>query len=233
MSEELAAAVGAVDRLLGHRVLRRHSAQVSGESAVRGGWASAALEGAVTPLAELPAVAVAEPVLAGALRATGAVGGLADTWGRAPWQVLARLHTLAAAGSVALDRLGRPVADPAIAGRLEALARLVVGATGQPAILLAAVVHGELQSLQPFGSRDGIVARAAARITMVSRGLDPKSVSVPEIGHLELQDEYAPALAAYQSATPDGVAAWLRHCCQAVALGAREGLAICDAVQRG
>ena len=57
------AARSAVDRLLGHRVLRRESAGVSTESALRGARASAALEGADVPLAELRAGRVDDPVV--------------------------------------------------------------------------------------------------------------------------------------------------------------------------
>jgi hypothetical protein len=111
--------------------------------------------------------------------------------------------------------------------RLAALAELVAGGTRAPAVIVAAVVHGELLTLAPFGSADGLVARAAARLTLISRGLDRKAVSVPEVGHLARQPEYVGAANAYATGTPDGVRAWLRHCCAAVTLGAEEGLAIC------
>jgi len=67
---------------------------------------------------------------------------------------------------------------------------LVGAVSGMNAEGLAAVVHGELATLAPFGSADGIVARAAARLTLVTRGVDPKSVSVPEVGHYELAEDY-------------------------------------------
>ena len=38
---------------------------------------------------------------------------------------------------------------------------------------------------------DGLVARAAGRLTGVARGLDPKAVSAPEVGFAELDAEYA------------------------------------------
>jgi hypothetical protein len=67
---------------------------------------------------------------------------------------------------------------------------------------------------------------------MVTRGVDPKSVSVPEVGHLERAGDYQAGLAGYRTGEPDGVAAWLRHCATAVELGAQEGLAVCEAVLR-
>jgi hypothetical protein len=33
---------------------------------------------------------------------------------------------------------------------------------------------------------------------------------------------------AYATGTPDGVRAWLRHCCAATELGAEEGVRICE-----
>ena len=91
------AARSAVDRLLRHKVLRRESAGVSTESALRGARASAALEGVDVPLADLRAGTVDDPVVQGSLRVSAALGGMVETWPRAPGQVLARLHVLAAA----------------------------------------------------------------------------------------------------------------------------------------
>jgi hypothetical protein len=236
------AARAAIDRLLAHRVLRRLSGAVSAESALRGARASAALEGVDVPLADLRAGAATDAVVQGALRVSAGLGDLAGTWERAPLQVMARLHTLAAAGiGVPVERLGRPTGDPRMSARLDALASLVartagaadVAGTRVPAVVVAAVVHGELRALAPFGAADGIVARGCARLTLITRGLDPKAVGVPEVGHLALRAEYDAALAAYRSGAADGVAAWLRHCCRAVELGAQEGLAICEAVRRG
>ncbi|MGH8971409.1 MAG: oxidoreductase, partial [Actinomycetes bacterium] len=78
------------------------------------------------------------------------------------------------------------------------------------------------------------VARAAARLVLVTRGLDPGAVSVPEVGHVELgPSAYAEALAAYAAGGPDGISTWVGHCARAVVLGAREGVAVCEAIQRG
>ena len=59
--------------------------------------------------------------------------------------------------------------------------------------MLVAVVHGELLALAPFGSADGVVARAAARLAAVGSGLDPKGLAVPEVGHLRRAAEYRDA----------------------------------------
>jgi hypothetical protein len=226
------AARGGIDRLLGHRVLRRESAGVSTESALRGARASAALAGVEVPLADLRSGAVEDPMVQGALRVLAALGSMVETWPRAPGQVLARLHVLAAADLPGRGELGRPArhAGP----RLSGLFSLVTGATSVPAVLVAALVHGELAALAPFGSADGVVARAAGRLTGITRGLDPKAVSVPEVGFAELgREAYEAALAGYRSGEPDGVATWLVHCCRATEHGALEGLAICESLLRG
>ena len=232
VSDGLAAAREAVDRLLSHRVLRGQSAAVSSESALRGARASAALDGSEVTLAELRAGEVHDPLALGALRVSAGLGGLIPVWDRAPLQAIARLHVLAAAGAVPDEQLGRP-ATAADTSRLTGLARLVAENRATPGLLLSAVVHGELATLAPFGRLDGLVARGAARLTMITRGVDPKAVSVPEVGHLERAGDYRAALLAYSTGEESGVAHWLRHCATAVQLGAREGLAICEAVLRG
>jgi hypothetical protein len=226
------AARAGIDRLLRHKVLRRESAGVSSESALRGARASAALEGVDVPLAELRAGDVDDPVVQGALRVSAGLGSMVETWPRAPGQVLARLHVLAAADLVDRADLGRPA--PHAGARLAGLFALVTGTTTAPAVLVAALVHGELAALAPFGTADGVVARAAARLTGIARGLDPKAVSVPEVGFAELgREAYAAALAGYASGTPAGVAGWLVHCCRATEHGALEGLAVCESLLRG
>jgi hypothetical protein len=232
VSEGVAASRAAVDALLGNRALRQRSADVSAESALRGAWASAVLSGAEVELADVRSGAAAsDPVVQGALRAQAALAGLADTWTRAPRQALARLHALAAADLVE-DRslLGRPA--PQAAARLDTLADVLV-ATSVPAVVVAAVVHGELLALDAFAPASGVVARAAVRLTLIERGIDPKSLVVIEAGHRELADEYAAALEAYRGGTSEGIARWLRHCADAVVGGARESVAIGQALARG
>lgn len=240
----------AVDQLRAHRVLRRHSSAVSVEAALRGAHASARLEGAETELAEIRAGTVTDPRVLGALRLSGELGQLATTWSTAPQQALARLHALAAADAVPAAELGRPrvddgpaVADPHGLGapppaaemtqRLTALGALLTARTSAPALVLAAIVHGELQALRPFTWGSGLVARAAERLTLVERGLDPKSLAPVELGHARLPEGYARALRDYVTGTPEGVSAWVRHCADAVRHGARDSLATCEALRRG
>ena len=221
----------AVDALLGNRVLRRRSADVSAESALHGAWASAWLAGHEHPLEDVRSGAAAQdPVVQGALRAQSAIGSLSDTWTRAPRQALARLHALAAADLMAAEELGRP--RPGTAERLDTLAH-VLAETQAPAVVVAAIVHGELLGLDAFVPVSGVVARAAARLTLVERGLDPKSLVVVEAGHRELRADYDAALAAYRAGTPDGIATWIAHCADALVAGALETTAICEAILRG
>jgi hypothetical protein len=224
--DSVVAARTAVDALLTHRVLRRRSADVSAESALRGAWASASLSGVHVALADVRSgAALDDPLMQGAMRAQSAIGPLAETWTRAPRQALARMHTLAAADLLEADALGRPTGDTR---RLDLLVD-VLGAASAPALVVAAVVHGELLALDMFAPVSGIVARVAERLTLVERGLDPKSLVVVEVGHRELRAEYDAALRAYA----DGdVSRWLRHNADAVIIGAREATAICEAMSR-
>lgn len=221
----------AVDALLGNRVLRRRSADVSSESVLRGAWASAWLSGHEVDLADVrTGQAATDPVVQGALRVQSAIGTLADTWTRAPRQALARLHALAAADLIEADGLGRP--RPGSAERLDVLAG-VLAATSAPAVVVAGIVHGELLGLDAFPPVSGVVARAAVRLTLVERGLDPKSLVVVEAGHRELRAAYDEAIEGYRSGTPEGIATWLAHCADALVAGARESVAICEALTRG
>ncbi len=274
----------AVDGLLGHRVLRRRSAEVTAESALRGARASADLEGAGMELERLrgqlmngQAVTVAsrDPRLsqlaANAVRLHADLGSVLPSFRSAPRQALARLHVLAAGDlGVDPDHLGRPrtrAADPVddplelgpapdpleASARLDGLARLLLAPTTAPAVVVAAVVHGELVALRPFGTADGLVARAAARMVLLDRGLDPKAVSAPEVGFAEqdaaarrgrhghgpsTDDDGAPlrtydeAVRDYVAGGPAGVARWVVTCARAVSLGAREGVAVCEAILR-
>ena len=253
----------AVDKLLGQRLLMRRSSEVSAESALRGAVAAARLQAGEVArwtledarsalrsgrLLEDPSAAGA--VLAGGVRVYADLGPLLATWRRAPRQALARLHALAAAGLVGAPALGRPrgagqaPADLAwlgpapgadeVAARLDGLAAVLTSPTAAPATVVAAVVHGELLAVRPFADGNALVALAAQRLVLVSRGLDPKAVSVPEVGHVDEGEEaYAGAARGYAAGGMDGVAAWVAHCARSVELGAREGLAICEAVSRG
>ncbi|MGV9941249.1 oxidoreductase [Streptomyces sp. NPDC003401] len=243
----------AVDRVYGHRVMRRRSTAITSEAALRGSRGSAALSGADWALEEVRrrsdfGADDEARVVGAALRLTAEAGQLLSIWRQSPLRVLARLHLVAAATDG--DEVGRPrqpgeaVAEPLVelslpgadevSGRLEGLSELIIAGSSAPALVTAAVVHGELLALRPFASHNGLVARAAERIVLIGSGLDPKSVCPAEVGHAELgRAAYLAALDGYVSGTPEGMAAWIAHCGRAVELGARESTAVCEALQRG
>jgi hypothetical protein len=223
----LEAARDRVDAALRHRALRRHGGRVAAEAALRGAVASAALEGHRYGLDDVRAGTITDPVVQGALRVAEGTGSLVDLWPRAPRQVLARLHVLAARGVVPAGELGRPRSG---VERIDALADLVAGNAAAPPLLLAAIVHAELVTARPFAGPAGIVARAAARLTLLGRGLDPRGLVPVDAGHQAREPEYVGAAGAYAAGTPDGVRSWLRHYAAAVEAAAVEVAAIGDEV---
>lgn len=217
----MAAARDGIDALLRDRGLRRTTPDLTAESLLRGAWASAALEGSTATLEELRA-GCPDPVATAAVRLATDLLGVSPTLTRAPLQALARLHTLAARGSVPDAELGRP-AGPVAAARLQALARLLADGSTAPALVTAAVVHAELRTAASFTTHSGLVARAAERLVLVVRGVDPTSLTVPEAGHLASGERYEEALAAYAGGSPAGVRAWLLHAAWAYTVGAGAG----------
>ena len=170
-------------------------------------------------------------------------------------QLLARLHAAATArpagpsgpthrGDGQTPQVGRPRGDapahdltglgPAPSGR-EVAARLdlltdLVGRSRAPTLILAAVVHGELLALRPFAVGSGIVARAASRLLVAERGLDPTGAVVADVAWLGSVNVYLGAAAGFAAGTPAGVAGWLVGCADAVRVGADEGRSIADVV---
>ncbi|MET8881220.1 oxidoreductase [Streptomyces rubiginosohelvolus] len=245
----------AVDRVYGHRVMRRRSNEVTAEAALRGSRGSAALAGADWNLEEVRrrtdfSGEDEARTVGAALRLTAEAGQLLSVWRQSPLRVLARLHLVAAGGATPDDAVGRPrlageaVDEPLIeaplpgagevAGRLEGLSRLIIAGASAPALITAAVVHGELLALRPFGSHNGLVARTAERIVLIGSGLDPKSICPAEVGHAEQgRAAYVAAFEGYTAGTPEGMAAWIAHCGRSIELGVRESTAVCEALQRG
>ncbi|NJP50459.1 oxidoreductase [Streptomyces sp. SBST2-5] len=243
----------AVDRVYGHRVMRRRSNEITSEAALRGARGSAALAGADWALEEVRRRTDFSGdgearTMGAALRLTAEAGQLLSIWRQSPLRVLARLHLVAAADKA--EQVGRPrkegepVDEPLLTldlpgaaemhGRLDGLAEVIIAGGSAPALVTASIVHGELLALRPFVSHNGLVARAAERVVLVGSGLDPKSVCPAEVGYAELgREAYLAALEGYVSGTPEGVAAWIAHCGRAVELGARESTAVCEALQRG
>ncbi|GAA1953577.1 hypothetical protein GCM10009798_10930 [Nocardioides panacihumi] len=218
VSSAYAATRDGIDVMLRDRGLRRTSPETTAESLLRGAHASAVLEGSGATLDEVRSSG-GDAVARDAVRLSTELLGLVPVLQRAPLQALARIHAVAAAGSVGADELGRP-RSPEAAERLRGLADLLTMQTSAPALVVAAIAHADLATAAPFASHNGIVARAAERLVLVARGVDEKSLVVPEAGHLALRAEYESNLRGYASGSRAGVHAWLLYGAEAFAAGA-------------
>jgi len=225
--EEAREALGRAHR---HRTNLRGWPATAAEASLRAARASSVLDGGSLQLSDS---GEPDPVLAGALRVSevleGGATSLVGVWQRAPLQAIARLHALAAADLTDDEHLGRPRSDADVGRRLELLADIVTGGTRVPAPVLAAVVHGELLTLAPFGTADGVVARGVSRLVTIASGLDPHGLGVPEVYWMRQSGDYRAAARGFASGTPDGLAAWLVLTCRALHAGAREALSIAQA----
>lgn len=208
-----------IDVMLRDRGLRRTSPELTAEALLRGAWASAVLEGSASSLDEVRA-GTGDDIAQAAVRVSTQVLSLVPTVKQSPLQAFARLHALAGAGSVPDDELGRPRSPEAAAG-LRLLSTRLLEPTAAPAMLVAAIVHADIATSTPFASHNGIVARAAERLVLVARGVDEKSLLVPEEGHRVFREQYDSNLRAYASAGgSSGVQAWLLYAAEAYAKGA-------------
>jgi Fic family protein len=255
VAEASDAAREACTRLRFEEALRRRMPEAAAESRVRGARASAALDGAEVPVDRVRALVAGgsdpvDVVVRGAVQATAESEHVVGLVLSAPWQALARLHVAAMAGVLEPLHVGRPRAVGEVArelvevgpppedvsGRLAGLVAIcgAAGSPGVPGLVVAALVHAEVATLRPFVRGNGVVARAAERAVLQATGLDPTGVAVPEVGHLRGGlAPYVGALTAYASGSPEGVGLWLRHCGDAVVVGAEEGMRICAAVRVG
>lgn len=219
----------ALGRAHRHRTNLRGWPKTAAEAAVRAARASSVLDGGPLQFSDDSSNdGDRDPILAGALRVAesleGGEGALVGVWRRAPLQAIARLHALAAADLVGDDALGRP--RDGTGRRLELLAELATGGTRVPATVLAAVAHGELLTLAPFGVADGVVARGVSRLITIASGLDPHGLGVPEIHWMRRSGDYQAAARGFASGTREGLAAWLVLSAEALHAGAREALSI-------
>jgi hypothetical protein len=213
-----AAARDGIDAMLRDRGLRRTSPETTAESLLRGAHASAVLEGSASTLAEVREGS-GDAIAQDALRVSTELLSLAPLLDRSPLQALARIHAVAAAGSLPEERRGRP-RDEESSARLQTLAGLLRAPTAAPALLVAAVVHADLATAAPFASHNGIVARATERLLLVARGVDEKSLVVPEAGHLAVRAAYESNLQGYAGGTAAGVHAWVLYAAEAYSAGA-------------
>jgi hypothetical protein len=213
-----AAARDGIDVMLRDRGLRRTSPEMTAESLLRGAHASAVLEGSTSTLAEVRE-GTGDPITTDSVRLSASMLALAPLLKTSPLQAIARLHSVVAAGSLPQDSLGRP-RDEASADRLRGVSEMLLSGTAAPALLVAGVAHADVATAAPFASHNGIVARALERLVLVARGVDAKSLVVPEAGHLALRAEYESNLRAYGSGEPRGVHSWVLYAAEAYVAGA-------------
>ena len=204
----VAAATAAVDVVLRDRGLRRVTDRARAEALLASAEASARLT-------DDP-----DRWRAGAVRLAAEQPALADLIRVAPGQALARAHAVVARGVVPDPELGQTNGDPVAAARLRDLIALLTRPTSAPAVVLGAVTHAEIVSVEAFGPASGLVARAAEHLVLMSSGLDPYAVIVVEAGHAADPAGYRAGLAAYADGGANGVGRWLLWCAAAVARGA-------------
>lgn len=213
-----AAARDGIDVMLRDRGLRRTSPELTAESLARGAHASAVLEGSSSSLEEV-LDGRGDAIAVDSLRVSAMLLSVVPVIGRSPLQALARVHAVAAATALPEDEVGRP-RGPEAAARLQVVAQMLTSAKDAPALLVAAVAHAELMAAAPFPSHNGLVARAVERLVLVARGVDEKSLVVPEAGHLALRAEYESNLRGYAEGGRNGVHSWALYGAEAYAAGA-------------
>lgn len=207
-----------IDALLRDRGLRRTSPEQTATSLLRGAHASAVLEGSTSTFEEV-AEGAGDAIAVDAVRVSTELLSLVPVLGRAPLQALARIHAVASTSSLPEERRGRP-RDAASAERLRSLSEALLAETAAPALMVAALAHADLATAAPFPSHNGIVARAAERLVLVARGVDPASLTVPEAGHLAHREAYESNLRGYASGEDSGIHSWLLYAPEAFASGA-------------
>jgi hypothetical protein len=224
-----AAARDGIDVMLRDRGLRRTSPETTAESLLRGAHASAVLEGSSSSLGEVRASG-GDAIAQDAVRLSTELLSLVPVVKQAPLQAFARIHALAAGASLEAEELGRPRSSAA-AERLRRLSDLLLAPTSAPALVVAAFVHADLATAAPFASHNGLVARAAERIILVARGVDEKSLVVPEAGHLALRPAYESNLRGFREGGQAGAHSWLLYAAEAYAAGAEASPLRLDAAE--
>ncbi|MEI7055245.1 oxidoreductase [Nocardioides sp. CCNWLW239] len=224
-----AAARDGIDVMLRDRGLRRTSPETTAESLLRGAHASAVLEGSSSSLGEVRDSG-GDAIAQDAVRLSTELLSLVPVVKQAPLQAFARMHALAAAVSLDAEELGRPRSS-ASAERLRRLSDLLLAPTSAPALVVAAFVHADLATSAPFASHNGLVARAAERLILVARGVDEKSLVVPEAGHLALRAAYESNLRGFREGGQAGAHSWLLYAAEAYAAGAEASPLRLDAAE--
>ena len=241
VAKECEITLKAIDDLMWNRTVRRHQSALTPYTRRIAGFATAALDGA-----QMPKDPTMEPEVSpmGSLSEQGLlITAEADLQTLAfktePLKVLARLHTFA---SSAADR-GQPrtsneIDDPLRIGnlpphqvlqeRLTKLVDLIINSKA-PVILIAAIAHAELATLRPFTQGSYLVARTSTRLILAARDVDVDGLVMSEYGAFLIgRPAYVKALAAYQSGTAEGVAAWIQWQGEAIRKGIEMALQLAE-----
>ncbi|WP_211221769.1 oxidoreductase [Granulicoccus phenolivorans] len=201
-------AADVIQRDRGRKVI---PAEISAKALLAGARASAAIED------DLAAPAPEGGWQAAAIRLSTELFDLAGLIRTAPGQALARMHALLGQGWVPDPELGR--VRPEAAARISGLNQLLSGSTQASPVVVAAIAHAEVATIEPFGAGDGIIARAVEHAVLIAGGIDPRAILVPEAGHRAAGRGYARALQGYATGDVNGVRGWILHCAQALTYG--------------
>ncbi len=135
----------------------------------------------------------------------------------------------------AAPREGGPGMAPrgrALAERLDALLA-IIAAPGVPALVRAAVVHGEMIAARPFTAGNAALGRLLVRHLITRDGLEPTGVAVPDAYARRAPGAYSDAAASYARGDAEGVIAWTIWQAEAILVGITEGVELCRAIQAG
>ncbi|CAM2990709.1 Fic family protein [Actinomyces slackii] len=239
-----------------HNALRRRWREARAETSIREAVASAGVEGAVLPAsvlrehvasASLEEAVTGDPGLdaaAGRWRAGVRVTGwMPDLVGRGrpplptPRGLLTSVHRdvagpLAAGGAISVEEVAIPREGAGVRERLRGLEELIA-LPGAPALVRAAVVHGEMVAARPFTAGNEAVGRILVRHLITVDGLEPTGTAVTEFYASRDPGAYGEAAHAYASGSAQGVVAWVLWQAEAILVGIEEATALCRAIQAG
>ncbi len=181
-------------------------------------------------------------------RAADAADDLIEPLLNDPQDTLAVLHRRLTRGLVTAERAGAPrridqavhdgatgrilffTLDPAAVPRELALtaAWLASTATREHGLIVSGVLHHELLRIHPYDAANGRLARAAARLVLRARGLDPDHLAAPEPVLAEDPLGYHEELA--KSLRRRDLTIWLERWGEAVSEGLRRSARAAGAV---
>ncbi|MDX1657625.1 MAG: Fic family protein [Nitriliruptorales bacterium] len=176
------------------------------------------------------------------VRAAMAADDLADELLTAPIDTCAELHRRLTTGLLAEEHAGRPrVSEQAVqdasVGRIiyfptepadiPSHLNLLAGwleTTGarEHALVTSGVLHFELLRIHPYEAANGRLARAASRLVLRARGLDPSAVATPEVALARDPIGYYEEVA--KTIRRRDLTIWLERWGEAVAAGLRQAV---------